>query len=1067
MWWYSQNNQTSGPFPEEQLKDRLRSGELDGEQFACSEGSSAGPAVGRLTLRVLLALLLGIGLAAAARAQTYTFTHLAGNVGDAGIEDGTGSAARFYFPRGVAVDGSGNVYVADTYNQTIRKITPAGVVTTLAGTAGSVGSADGTGSAARFSYPSGVAVDGSGNVYVADTNTIRKITPTGVVTTLAGTAGASGSADGTGSAARFASPVGVAVDGSGNVYVADFYNNTIRKITPAGVVTTLAGTAGTSGSTDGTGSAARFRIPYGVAVDSSGNVYVADTYNQTIRKITPAGVVTTLAGTAGSWGSVDGTGSAARFASPVGVAVDGSGNVYVADSGNHTIRKITPAGVVTTLAGTAGSVGSADGTGSAAQFNFPRGVAVDGSGNVYVADTNTIRKITPAGVVTTLAGTAGTSGSADGTGSAARFYSPRGVAVDGSGNVYVADTFNSTIRKITPAGVVTTLAGTAGSVGSADGTGSAARFDDPSGVAVDGSGNVYVADTWNHTVRKITPAGVVTTLAGTAYSYGSADGTGSAARFCFPRGVAVDGSGNVYVADTNNGTIRKITPAGVVTTLAGTALSGGSADGTGSAARFYSPSGVAVDSSGNVYVADAGNSTIRKITPAGVVTTLAGTAGSVGSADGTGSAARFYSPSGVAVDGSGNVYVADTNTIRKITPTGVVTTLAGTAGTSGSTDGTGSAARFSSPVGVAVDGSGNVYVADTSNNAIRKGVPAIPDVATIDAASGPFGVTRQLGTSPFTATSWQWSLIRRPSSSSAQLSSSSIPNPTFTPDVVDLFVFRLIASNSSGTSITFVSLVATGPTISAVTPASGTLAGGTAVTITGTNFNFGASVTIGGTAATSVIVVSSTQITATTPAHAAGAVNVVVTNADAQSATLASGFTYVTAAPPTAPTATFTASPATITAGQTTTLSWATTNATSVSIDNGLGAQPTSGSGTVAPTATTTYTLTATGAGGTTTKQVTVTVTPATPPPSITFTATPTSITAGQSSTLSWSVVNATSVFLDNGVGLQTASGEVAVAPASTTVYTLVAVGPGGTSVASVTVTVSPGSSRRRAVVAH
>jgi uncharacterized delta-60 repeat protein len=324
---------------------------------------------------------------------------------------------------------------------------------------------------------------------------------------------------------------------------------------------TLAGLAGSFGSTDGTGSAARFVYPYGLATDSAGNVYVADGYNHTIRKITPAGVVTTLAGLAGGAGSADGTGSAARFNNPFGVATDSAGNVYVADSYNNTIRKITPVGVVTTLAGLAGSVGSADGTGSAARFNFPTGVATDSAGNVYVADTSnyTLRKITPAGVVTTLAGLAGSLGSADGTGSAARFNNPYGVATDLAGNVYVADTFNSTIRKITPAGVVTTLAGPVGSFsfGSADGTSSAARFYRPYGVATGSAGNVYVADTDNHTIRKITPAGVVTTLAGLALSSGSADGTGSAARFYLPSGVATDSAGNVYVADTSNHTIRK------------------------------------------------------------------------------------------------------------------------------------------------------------------------------------------------------------------------------------------------------------------------------------------------------------------------------------------------------------------------------------------------------------------------------------------------------------------------------------------------------------------------------
>jgi hypothetical protein len=328
--------------------------------------------------------------------------------------------------------------------------------------------------------------------------TTLEITP--VVTTLAGS-GSSGSADGTGTAASFRGPSGVAVDGSGNVYVADDSNHLIRKITPGGVVTTLAG-SGSLGSANGTGTAASFRGPSGVAVDGSGNVYVADRSNHLIRKITPGGVVTTLAGS-GSAGSADGTGTAASFSYPEDVAVDGSGNVYVADRSNHLIRKITSAGVVTTLAGS-GSEGSTNGTGKAASFYLPSGVAVDGSGNVYVADDSNllIRKITSGGVVTTFAGSSGYAGSADGTGTAASFFSPRGIAVDGSGNVYVADRHNQLIRKITSAGVVTTLAGS-GSSGSADGTGTAASFSNPYGVAVDGSGNVYVADSDNHLIRKI------------------------------------------------------------------------------------------------------------------------------------------------------------------------------------------------------------------------------------------------------------------------------------------------------------------------------------------------------------------------------------------------------------------------------------------------------------------------------------------------------------------------------------------------------------------------------------
>jgi hypothetical protein len=343
----------------------------------------------------------------------------------------------------------------------------------------------------------------------------------------------------------------VAVDRAGNVLVADFHNNAIRKITSSGVVTTLAGTADSSGSTDGTGAAARFDTPYGVAVDGAGNVFVADYDNNTIRKITLSGVVTTLAGSAAdSAGSADGTGAAGRFCGPNGVAVDGAGNVLVADYWNDTIRKVTPSGVVTTLAGSAGLSGSADGTGAAARFFLPVGVAVDGTGNVFVADgNNTIRKITPTGVVATLAGSAGLSGSADGTGAAARFCRPSGLAVDGVGNVFVADNENNTIRKVTPSGVVTTLAGSAGLSGSADGTGAAASFSWPQGVAVDGAGNVFVADSQNNAIRKISTSGVVTTIVGVASGMSAGNLPGPLpASILSPSGVAIDAStGKLYI----------------------------------------------------------------------------------------------------------------------------------------------------------------------------------------------------------------------------------------------------------------------------------------------------------------------------------------------------------------------------------------------------------------------------------------------------------------------------------------------------------------------------------------
>lgn len=328
---------------------------------------------------------------------------------------------------------------------------------------------------------------------------------------------------------------------------------------------------------------------------------------------TNAGVVTTLAGS-GTTGLVDGTGTAAQFMMPSCIAVDANGTIYVTDGG-CAVRKITAAGVVSTLAGSLIEAGNQDGTGSAARFSRPAGLAVDANGTVYVADNSAhvIRKITSGGVVTTLAGTPGQSGYADGAVASALFASPRDIAIDAAGNLYVTEIDNHLIRKITPAGEVTTVAGTQGVGGSLDGTGVNASFNRPYGVTVDANGNLYVADFMNNMIRKISSAGVVTTLAGTTTS-GSLDGVGSAARFSYPMGISIDTNGNLYVAEYNNSAIRKIAIAtGTVSSFAGDMTASGYIDATGSAARFQWPQGVAVGSNGYIYVADTYSNVIRKI----------------------------------------------------------------------------------------------------------------------------------------------------------------------------------------------------------------------------------------------------------------------------------------------------------------------------------------------------------------------------------------------------------------------------------------------------------------------
>lgn len=602
-----------------------------------------------------------------------TVVLLAGSFYGEGSINGQGINAGLSLPSALVTDSGGNIFVADLGNAVIRKITPAGVTTDFAGKSGSVGTDNGIGEAARFDSPAGIAIDKDDNLYVSDTGNflIRKITPSRVVSTLAGKASGGGYDDVWSGNASFYSPDALAVDSRGNVFVSG--SGGIRKITPQGLVTTIKNAS------------ISFSGSKGIAVDKNDNIFVAYTGDSTIWKISPAGDFTPHTGVSGWKSSTDGVLAQAKFDTPSALHIDGNGNLLVIDEVNNTVRKITPNGIVSTLAGTAkSSPGIADGIGGAAQFDTPRGITSDKAGNVYVSDygSNTIRKITPDGMVKTWIGRAAIKGKIDGIGAAAQFAAPAGLVTDKAGNFYVADRENNTIRKITPTGTVSTIAGSAGTSGNGGGMGAQASFSRPLAIAIDTGGNLFVVDARNYLIRKITPEGLVSTFAGGSHVEG-ADGYGSSASFGYPYDIIIDSNNNLFVADVGYNTIRKITPAGLVSTIAGKASwDGGSADGTGSAAQFKYPESVCVDSAGNVYVADAGNHTIRKISPAGLVTTIAGKVGVSGSTDGQGTEASFSYPMNIRVDTLGNLFVADflNSTIRKITPSGTVTTIAGIAG---------------------------------------------------------------------------------------------------------------------------------------------------------------------------------------------------------------------------------------------------------------------------------------------------------------------------------------------------------------------------------------------------
>lgn len=702
-------------------------------------------------LKGIIALLLSMVLA-----SFPLFAQIIETVAGSGVRDGGAATDAPISPSGVAVDSSGNLYIVDI--DRIRKVTVAtGVITTIAGigTLGYNGNNIAAISAALAS-PNSVAVDSSGNLYIADTSNhlIRKVArDTGVITTIAGVVNA---VRGTGeqgyngdnivaTSATLSSPSGIVVDASGDLYFADSGNFRIRKLAVAtGIITSVAGNGSSAYNGDNiAATAAGLYSPSGVAVDSSGNLYITESFNHRIRKVTSVtGLISTVAGTGMAGYNGDGIlATNATLNSPSSVAVDAVGNLYIVDRFNHRIRKVTSAtGVISTVAGNSFGYNGDNIVATSANLKFPSGVAFDASGNLYIADSfnNRVRKVTLAtGLISTVAGIGVATYSGDGgAATSATLFNPSSLAITSSGDlliadggdVVIADRGNNRIRQVkSSTGIITTVVGigTTGFSGDGGAATSAALFG-PTGVAVDSFGNIYIADRRNHRIRKVAAAtGTITTLAGTGTQGFSGDGgAASVAMLNEPNGVAVDSSDNLYIMDHGNLRIRKVTIAtGIVSTIVGPPAT---CDATGFGIAFCSPNGIAVDLSGNLYFADSGFNRIRKVTVAlGLITTVAGTGLQGYNGDNIAAVnATLSSPLGVAVDSSGNLYISDSKNarIRKVmADTGIITTLAGngTLGYSGDGAPTGSA-QLNNPTGIAVDASGIVYFADSGNARVRK-----------------------------------------------------------------------------------------------------------------------------------------------------------------------------------------------------------------------------------------------------------------------------------------------------------------------------------------------------------
>ena len=709
------------------------------------------------------ALVLAALSAAAAGAQPAadgTIDTVAGSV--YGGDGGQATATQLYDPINVAVDGSGNVYIVTRTNHRIRKVDTAGIITTVAGNGRQgYGGDGGAATAAQLNLPWDVAVDGSGNLYIADSGNyrIRKVdADTGNISTVAGNGNFGFSGDGgLATEARLSIPRGVTADGSGNLYIADTFNQRIRKVDADGNISTVAGngTFGFSGD-GGSATAATLRNPWSVTADGSGNFYIADTGSNRIRKVDAAGDISTVAGNGTNGHSRDGhQATTAALFRPTSVALDGSGNLYSGSTSGRSVRKIdTATGIISTFAGSGQRGFNGDGgLATATRLYRPQGVAVDGSGNLYIAEANNqrIRKVDAAtGIVSTVAGGATGDG---GPATAAHLNFPRGVEADGSGNLYIADTYYYRIRKIDAAGIISTVAGNGTNGYSGDGgLATEAQLLHPVNTTADGDGNLYIADAFNHRIRKVdADTGIISTVAGIGSNgFGGDGGLATAATLHYPWDVALDGSDNLYIADRDNDRIRKVdADTEIISTVAGGGTGGDGGQAT--AAGLYKPQSVALDGSNNLYIAEAGtNHRIRKVDAVtGNISTVAGTGTKGFSGDGgQATAAQLNFPHSLALDRANNLYIADrgNNRIRWVNAaTGIIATVAGT-GTSGFSKDGGLAAqsRLYTPYGVAVDGAGYIYIGDTFSHRIRRVGPPPTEPPAPSRGSEPAAHARAL-----------------------------------------------------------------------------------------------------------------------------------------------------------------------------------------------------------------------------------------------------------------------------------------------------------------------------------